>query len=117
MPVHAKQGLFTVTIEGREAKHISLQKLSVNTTHQKRWYEIFRHEFIVLIWLPEQQHEPCLSTASKSVYIPQRVFNDNAYCYCGSHKVDLTGECCSFCKDKLKISASVRERKIVSGLV
>ena len=126
VPVHAKQvfnkykqGLFTVTMEGREAKHIALQKLSVNTTYQKRWYEIFRHEFIMLIWLPEQQHEPCPYTASKSVYIPQRVFNDNSYCYCGLHKANLTDESCSFCSDKLMdlIKASVRERKIVSGLV
>ena len=59
VPAHAKQvfnkykqGLFTVAMEGREAKHIALQKLSVNTTYQKRWHEIFRHELIMLIWLP-----------------------------------------------------------------
>lgn len=59
VPLHAKQvfnkykqGLFTVTMEGREPKYVALQKLRVNTIYQKRWYEIFRHEFIMLIWLP-----------------------------------------------------------------
>ena len=77
-----------MTMEGREAKHIALQKLSANTTYQRRWAEIFRHEFIMLVWLPEQHHEPCSYTPSKDVYIPQRVFNDSNYCYCGLHKAD-----------------------------
>ena len=56
LPLHAKQvfdiykqGLLTVTMEGREAKHIALHRLSVNTTHQHRWQEIFKHEFVMLI--------------------------------------------------------------------
>ena len=49
-----KQGLGTVTMEGREAKHIALKKLSENTTFQRQWPEIFKHEFVMLIWLPEQ---------------------------------------------------------------
>jgi hypothetical protein len=64
------QGFLTVTMEGREAKHVALQRLSFNTTYQKRWQEVFKHEFIMLIWLPEQGHEPCSCTPSKSVYIP-----------------------------------------------
>ena len=43
------QGLGTVTMEGHEAKHIFLKKLSENTTYQNSWLEIFRHEFIMLI--------------------------------------------------------------------
>ncbi|PFX15418.1 hypothetical protein AWC38_SpisGene20363 [Stylophora pistillata] len=94
VPVHAKQvlnkyqqGLFTVTMEGRQAKHIASQRLSVNTIHTR-----------------------------KDAYSPQRVFNEKAYCYCGLHKAHLTDESCSFCSDKLMdlISASVRERKTVS---
>ena len=38
-----KQGLGTVTMEGREAKHIALKKLSENTTFQRQWPEIFKH--------------------------------------------------------------------------
>ena len=60
------KGLLTVTMEGREAKHTALQKLSRNTTYQQRWYEIFRHESIMLIWLPEQNHDPCSYTPSNA---------------------------------------------------
>jgi hypothetical protein len=54
-----KEGLLTVTMEGREAKRLALLRLKANTTYQNRWQEIFQHEFIMLIWLPEQQHKPC----------------------------------------------------------
>ena len=88
MPAHARQvydkygqGLLTVTVEGREAKHIALQKLSANTTYQHRWAEIFRHEFIMLVSLPEHHHEPCSYSTSEDNYIPQRVFNDSNFCY------------------------------------
>ena len=48
------QGLGLVTMEGSEAKHIALKKLSENTFYHRRWYEIFKHEFVMLVWLPEQ---------------------------------------------------------------
>ena len=106
MPAHARQvydkygqGLFTVTMEGREAKHIALQNLSANTTYQNRWTEIFRHKFIMLVWLPEQHHETCSYTPSKNVYIPQRVFNDSSYCYFGLHKADPSEQSCCLCGD------------------
>lgn len=90
LPVHAKQvydtykqGLLTVTMERREAKHVALHRLSVNTTYQQRWQEIFRHEFVMLIWLPEQGYDLCSYIPSKSVYIPPRVLNACSSCYCG----------------------------------
>lgn len=125
VPEHAKQvydkytqGLLTVTMEGREAKHIALQRLSTNTTFQQRWYEIFRHEFIMLIWLPEQLYEPCKYIPSKSVYIPARVFSDSNFCYCGLEKTDTANTSCSLCSDQLMtlISKSVKLGKIVQGL-
>lgn len=61
VPAHTKvlhekygQGLGLVTREGREAKHIALKKLSENTFYKRRWYKIFKHEFVMLVWLPEQ---------------------------------------------------------------
>ena len=117
--VHAKygQGLLTVTMEGREAKHIALHRLSNNTTYQHRWYEIFRHEFIMLIWLPEQHYEPCVYTPSKCVYIPPEVF-DNNYCYCGLKKTDPAHKGCSLCNHEFMklISSSVGQCKLVPGL-
>ena len=125
LPMHVKQvfnaygqGFLTVTMEGREAKHVALQRLSFNTTYQKRWQEVFRHEFIMLIWLPEQGHEPCSYTPSKSVYIPPSVFDDPLRCYCGLQKADQTDSGCSFCTDPLLtlIHESVGQGKILSGL-
>ena len=125
LPMHVKQvfdaynqGFLTVKMEGREAKHVALQRLSFNTTHKKKWEQIFRHEFIMLIWLPEQGHEPCSYTPSKSVYIPPRVFDDPSYCYCGLQKADQTDTGCSFCTDPLLclIHESVSQGKILPGL-
>ena len=125
LPVHAmqvyniyKQGLLTVTMEEREAKHIALQRLSVNTTYQQRWQEIFRHEFVMLIWLPEQGYEPCSYAPSKSVYISPRVFNDSSYCYCGLQKADPTDTSCYFCSDNIfsLIHKSVKQGKILPGI-
>ena len=51
------QGLGIVTMEEREAKHIALKNLSENTMNtfcKRRWYEIFKHKFVILVWLPEQ---------------------------------------------------------------
>ena len=51
VPAHARQvyekygqGLLTVTMDGREAKYIALQKLSANPTYQNRWDEILSHD-------------------------------------------------------------------------
>lgn len=48
------QGLGTVTMEARKAKHIVLKKLSENSSSTKQWFDIFQHEFVMLIWLSEQ---------------------------------------------------------------
>lgn len=125
LPVHAKdvydkykQGLLTVTMEGREAKHIALHRLSLNSSYSRRWLDIFRHEFIMLIWLQEQGHDAIRYTESKDIYIPQRVFNDNQYCYCGLEKANPEDESCCFCSDRLMtlIHESVINRKYMPGL-
>ena len=61
VPVHAKvifdkynTALGLNTMQGREAKHQKLAELSKNTTYKKRWQQIFRHEYMSLIWLREQ---------------------------------------------------------------
>lgn len=76
------QGLCTVTMEGREAKHTFLKKLSENSSFQRQWYDIFKHEFIMPIWLPEKGFDIFLYKPSKDVYIPSRVFANDNYCYC-----------------------------------
>lgn len=125
VPVHARQvfekygqGLATVTMEGREAKHIFLKRLSENTSYQRRWVDIFRHEFIMMVWLPEQGFIPSENKAQNAAYIPSRVFDDPAYCYCGLQKACSTDEKCTFCSDPVMrlIEKSVQEGKIAPGL-
>ena len=107
IPAHTKgvnekyeQGLCIVTMEGREAKNIALKKLSENTFYKRRWYEIFKHEFVMLVWLPEQGFN--LSTDKHTaVYIPERVFSDSRFCYCNLEKASPTDEKCTFCGDPI----------------
>jgi hypothetical protein len=112
--VYDKYKLLTVTMEDREAKHLALLRLKANTTYQNRWQEIFRHEFIMLIWLPEQQHKPCPYKPSKGVYVPPRVYNDDRYCYCGLLKADYKDQSCNFCSDNVMklIGESVKQCKL-----
>lgn len=111
------QGLGTVTMEGREAKHIALKKLSENTTFQRRWPEIFKHEFVMLIWLPEQGFQPNAYKHS-AVYIPSRVFEDPKYCYCNLEKRDPGDSKCTFCGDPLMdvIQSSIEQGKVLSQM-
>ena len=49
------KGLGIASMEGREAKHIAISRYSKNTSYKLRWAQIFRHEFISLIWLRERE--------------------------------------------------------------
>ena len=114
------QGLGMVTIEGHEAKHIFVKKLSENTlTYQNRWLEIFGHEFIMLFWLPQQGFQQPGTKCKNEAYIPQRVFNDPGYCYCGLLKASLGDDKCTFCGDAVMkhIDQSVKEGKIAPQLL
>ena len=118
--VHEKygQGLGIVTMEGREAKHIALKKLSENTFYKRRWYEIFKHEFVMLVWLPEQGFN--LSTYKHTaVYIPDRVFSDPRFCYCNLEKASPTDEKCTFCGDPIMkfIQQSVELGKVLPQML
>ena len=118
--VHEKygQGLGIVTMEGREAKHIALKKLSENTFHKRHWYEIFKHEFVMLVWLPEQGFN--LSTYKHTaVYIPDRVFSDPRFCYCNLEKASPTDDKCTFCGDPIMkfIQQSVEQGKVLPQLL
>lgn len=113
------QGLGVVTMEGREAKHIFLKKLSENTTYQNRWAEIFRHEFIMLIWLPQQGFQQPGTKCKNEAYIPSRVFSDPLYCYCGLLKTSPDDDKCMFCGDPVMtlIDKSVKEGKVYPQLI
>lgn len=61
MSVHAKEmkvkygmELALNSMEGREAKHISISRYCNNTNYQTRWEQVFMHEYVSLIWLRER---------------------------------------------------------------
>lgn len=95
-----------------------MKRLSENTSYQRRWVDIFKHEFIMMVWLPEQGFIPSENKAQNAAYIPSRVFDDPAYCYCGLQKACSTDEKCTFCSDPVMrlIEKSVQEGKIAPGL-
>ena len=85
-------------MEGREAKHIVLKKLSDNSSSKNQSFDIFKHEFVMLIWLPENGFTTCKYKASKGVYIPKR---DNSYCSHGLQKAQIADDKCCICSELL----------------
>lgn len=112
------QGLCMVNMEGRKAKHIFLKKLSENSSFQRQWYDIFKHELIMSIWLPEKGFDTFVYKPNRNVYISSRVFDNGNYCYCGLEKADPADESCYFCGDQLykAIQDSVWAGKILATL-
>ena len=45
------KGLALNSMEGREAKHQAISRFAKNSNYNTRWLQIFRHEFVSLIWL------------------------------------------------------------------
>jgi hypothetical protein len=73
VPVHTNKlfgkyntGLGLNAMQGREGKHQRLGAYSKNTTVKNRWQQVFRHEYMTLIWLREQN--PFRDDYSKSSY-------------------------------------------------
>ena len=64
-------GLGINTMEGREQKHQQITKYSKNTTYQNRWADIFRHEYMQLIYLRENGFDLKKYQQSKTTYIPK----------------------------------------------
>ena len=100
-------GLGLNSMQGREAKHITLKQYVENTCkgrkHQ-RWWTVFRHEYVSTIWL--RSMDPfCVSyggnkNKSKNSYIPEQVVNQQN-CYCGLPRNDC-GVCSSETMDAVK---------------
>ena len=63
-------GLGVNTKEGRESKHVSLVRFAQNTHHSTRWVQVFRYEYISLIWLRENGCDLVKHTPTKNKYIP-----------------------------------------------
>ena len=127
VPMHTKEmkvkygmGLGLNTMEGREAKHIAIAKYAANTAFKNRWEQVFRHEYISLLWLRSHGYTSntnSLSNTSNSAnllsYIPKRVLDENPnFCNCGLDK-QVADELCRFCSHELreKIKKNIHEGK------
>ena len=110
-------GLGLNSMEGREAKHVFIAKYSTNTLYQCRWQQIFRHEYVSLVWLRERGYNISKQLSSKLTYIPKAVFDDHTLCYCGFEKVASATEC-RFCSHPLrkKIKSSISKGRINLGV-
>ena len=93
------------SMHGREAKHVKLAKYVENTCNVKksmRWWIVFRHEFVCLLWLREMDPYSVSYRQEKKKgcdsYIPNRVKdNDTRFCYCGFPKLNANDEGCTVC--------------------
>lgn len=102
VPVHARdaefkygKGLSVTSMEGREAKLMSISRYSQNTNYAMRWQQIFHHEFLSLIWLRERGYNLCNYSPSKERYFPKRVALNN-FCFCGCPRPEVS-ETCGYC--------------------
>jgi hypothetical protein len=95
-------------MEGRETKHIAIRRYSQNINFHGRWMQIFRHEFVHLIWLRLRGYEVGEIYKRKEVYVPVGVT-----CYCGFPK--QVQEKCSYFSHQYRtsIETCVRLGKVV----
>lgn len=118
VPAHVREmhekygmGLALNSMEGREAKHISIARYSRNTCYQKRWEQVFRHEYISLLWLRENGYNLNKSSSVAMHYIPKRATENSNYCNCGLEKApEMSG--CKFCLHKLREEILGKIRKV-----
>ena len=93
--VHAKEtfklgfGLGCNSMEGREQKHQIISRYSENTTVKNRWSQIFRHEYIHLIYLRENGFDQLKYYKTANKYIPE---HKNGHCQNCIMKLD-SDEC------------------------
>lgn len=122
VPLHAKlihqklgMGLGINTMEGREAKHVTLAKFTHNTQFSNRWTQVFRHEYVSQFWLRENGCDETVHKDTVGLYVPKRCSTPQ-FCYCGEPK-QVAEQQCMFCCDPLRdiISKCVVEGKITNA--
>ena len=104
VPVHCKDmkskygmGLGLNSMEGRESKHVSIARYSINTSYQSRWQQIFMHEYVSLIWLREQGCNITKPVSTSGLtYVPKCTKDSANFCRCGLGK-QPTVSMCKYC--------------------
>ncbi|EDO26863.1 predicted protein [Nematostella vectensis] len=125
-------GLGLNSMQGREAKHIKLSSYAKNTTKGKhlRWWQVFKHEFMELIWLKETDSKQvakklhCTNHSendaqdkpSKDKYIPPYSISNNEFCACGQPKSVPVASCSICSSDEFKLVVKSCKEAILSYL-
>ena len=119
-------GLGLNSMQGREAKHVKLAKYVGNTCNARkslRWWTVFRHEFVSMVWLREKDPYSiayrCEKRNISDSYIPKRVRDcDDRFCHCGLSKKTTGNQGCEICtSDVMKaIKQTVASGKITPEL-
>ena len=102
-------GLGLNSMQGREAKHVKFAKYMENTCNARkslRWWTVFRHEFVCMVWLREQDPYSiayrCEKRNISDSYIPKRVRDcDDRFCHCGVLKTTTANQGCEICTSDL----------------
>ena len=119
-------------MQGREAKHVKLARYEQNTCNVKkssRWWTVFPHEFVSMVWLRERDPYSITYHSEKKnssdSYIPKRL-KDNKFCHCGQSKLDANegkskldaNEGCPICMSDImqSIKHSVFQGRVSSNL-
>ena len=67
-----------------------------NVRKNERWWVVFRHEFVSLIWF--RQLDLHSITYQSDSYILKKVSEDHTmFCYCGVQKSNSSDKACSIC--------------------
>ena len=129
IPYHTNQlfekmgfGLGLNSMQGREAKHIKLAKYVENTCNVRksmRWWIVFRHEFVSILWLREMDPFSVSYRQEKrnacESYIPKRVKDgDDRFCYCGLLKASPSDGGCTICTSDVM---HLVKKSVVTGKV
>ena len=115
---------YLTCLQGREAKHIRLAKYVDNTCNVRRhlrWPTVFRHEFVSLVLLRE--NDPFYTSPRQSKkdggesFIRKEVQKgDNLTCHCGLSK-SVTEEGCKICTSNITamIKSSVESGRVTDA--
>jgi len=93
-----------------KTQHIKTDKLKYLDTNKNH---------VMLIWLPLHGFQQPEAASKNVAYIPERVFSDPSYCYCGLLKASPEDAKCFFCGHPIMklIEESVKDGKIAPQLL
>ena len=102
-------GLGINTMQGREAKHVTLSSFARHATLSTRWSLVMRHEYISSIWLRKIDPFHFRYAKCKDKYIPKEAHLPE-FCYCG-FKLDENETKCLYCSSSLYEAVSRTAQK------